>query len=140
MQQTELPATEPQIIDFVASPKLKRLRGVTLLSLYGFWFLTGVAIANLSRFIPHGWVLYWVLIAAAAGYLLLVKSVEEESTATRRLAGVALALSCIAFWDTLLTVFTLPIHVFNWILPVWMVGLLVGFSLVFLVILIAIIS
>jgi hypothetical protein len=110
---------------FKESSTLKRSRGIARISVYGFWFLCGVAIANLSRFIPHGWILYWVAVAAITGYLLFAPSEEsEEALAVRRLTGMALALSCIAFWDALLTILTLPFHIFMWIMPVGLVGLL----------------
>ena len=112
---------KPPCITIPEPPRLLRLKAVNRLSIYGFWFLLGVAIANLSRLIPAGWIIYWVAMIVISGYLTLVPPNDGDTSqvATRRITGFALFLSCFAFWDWVLAIVNLPIHIFLWILPVW---------------------
>ncbi|MBW4591078.1 hypothetical protein G7B40_001490 [Aetokthonos hydrillicola Thurmond2011] len=116
------------------------LRFVNRLSIYGFWFLTAVAIANLSRLLPGAGILYLLLLLAVPGYLLLVPSQNEQGTATRRLTGLALALSFLSYWDWLVTIVTLPIHIFSWILPAWQIALLVIVCSILLLVIVGLLS
>lgn len=131
-QQQPKPEQQQEIVQFTPSPQLLRLTTVTRLGIYGFWFLLGVCGVNLSRLIPHAWIVYWVLLLAAAGWLLLVPSQDEGVVATRRISGFALLLSVSALWDLLATIPFLPIHVLQWIFPLWQcVGLgIVGLILI----------
>jgi hypothetical protein len=141
---------EQAVVEFVPSPHLLRLQGATRLSIYGFWFLVGVSGANLSRAIAYGWILYWLLLLGAAGWLMFVppEVVAERSrsekdpgvVATRRMSGFALILSVFAFWDVLITIPFLPIHLGYWILPLWQILALGVVSLILVAIVLALLS
>lgn len=140
-QQPE-PKPEQKIVQFSPSSQLLRLKNVNRLSIYGFWFMLGVTAANLSRAIAHGWILYWLLLFAVAGWLVFMPSQEqeEESVARRRISGFALALSSVAFWDLIATISFLPIHILQWILPLWQWVALGIVALILLVVFLGIIS
>ncbi len=56
----------------------------------------------------------------------------ESTIAIRRIAGFALLLSCTAFWDWVVAVVSLPVHIFLWILPVWQCAILAVVALMLL--------
>lgn len=107
------------------SEESRKLRLIKLLSnwnAYGFWFCLGLTAANFTRFIPHSWVVYVAIKASLAGYLILVKpkDASPETIALRRINGLALSVSVVAFWDVAVLVAILPISIGNWILPLWL--------------------
>lgn len=130
---------KPPCITIPEPPRLLRLKAVNRLSIYGFWFLLGVAIANLSRLLPGGWIIYCLSLLARCGFMMFCDRDDATerifrgklpperclaNVATRSRAGFALFLSCAAFWDWIVAVVNLPIHIFVWILPVWQILLL----------------
>ena len=128
LSQKEQPSSEQsQIVILESEPNtLLRLKNVNRLSIAGFWFLLGVAIANISRIISSGWILYLVFQLGVIGCLVFVQpdNVDESAIATRRIKGLALFLSCAAFWDWYCALMNLPVRILSWIIPVWQCALL----------------
>lgn len=108
------------------SKRLQMMRIVHFGSAYGFWFALGVSAAHFSRLLVGGWIIYFVLKFSIAGWLLLIPPEEptQETLMLRRLSGLAMGLSVIAFWDTIFMLLNNPITMGYWILPAWQVGIL----------------
>ncbi len=133
---------EDSLLGISEPPQIRRLKAVNRLSIYGFWFLLGVAIANLSRLIPTGWIIYWVAMLGVGGFMIFAATSDGdvEEIATRRIAGFAFFLSCTAFWDCVVALANLPVHILSWILPVWQCLLLGIFGLIACVIFIGLVA
>ncbi|PHJ59562.1 hypothetical protein VF14_08780 [Nostoc linckia z18] len=108
------------------SKRLQMMRVVHFGSAYGFWFALGVSACHFSRLLVGGWIIYFALKLSIAGWLLLIPPEDptQETLMLRRLSGLAMALSVIAFWDILVTALSNPITLGYWILPTWQVGFL----------------
>ncbi|MHC5779541.1 hypothetical protein [Nostoc sp.] len=106
------------------SKRLKMVKLVHFGSAYGFWFSLGVSAAHFSRLLVGGWIVYVALKLSIAGWLLLIppEDASQETLMLRRLSGLAIALSIVAFWDVLFMLLSNPITLGSLILPTWQVG------------------
>ncbi|AUB37448.1 hypothetical protein COO91_03393 [Nostoc flagelliforme CCNUN1] len=106
------------------SKRLKMVKLVHFGSAYGFWFSLGVSAAHFSRLLVGGWIIYVALKLSIVGWLLLIppEDATQETLMLRRLSGLAMALSIVAFWDVLLMLLSNPITLGSLILPTWQVG------------------
>jgi hypothetical protein len=113
------------VIEIKSSRKSRFILSLYRLGLYGFWFGIGVGAANITRLFPNGWIVYLALSGSAAGYLMLVKPTDatEEMLSLRRISGLALVVSVVALWDGLFVTANLPITIWLWVFPAWLVSL-----------------
>lgn len=108
------------------SKRLQMFKLVHFGSAYGFWFALGVSAAHFSRLMVGGWIIYVALKLSIAGWLLLIppEDASQETLMLRRLSGLAMGLSVVAFWDVLFTMLSNPITLGYWILPTWQIGVM----------------
>ncbi len=109
-------------IEVKPSRRFGFIKALSRWSVYGFWFSVGLCAANLARMVPSGWVVYLAFMGSVSGFLLITKpeNAAEELLSTRRISGLAIALSAFAFWDVAMIVATLPVRLGLWVFPVWL--------------------
>jgi hypothetical protein len=98
----------------VPSRKLRAIRVLSSINVYGLFFAGGIAIANLSRLFPYGGAIYAGLMLSAIGLSLLKAEVDGQ-----KLIMLALCISAIAFWDAVIQFLFQPVFIAYWILPLW---------------------
>ncbi|HEY9597085.1 MAG TPA: hypothetical protein V6D33_05395 [Cyanophyceae cyanobacterium] len=117
------PQKSVPVLEVKPSRKVRFILSLYKLGLYGFWFSTGVAAANITRLFKSGWVVYLAFCASAVGTIMLTKPTDAtpEILSLRRMSGLALAVSIVALWDGLIVTANLPIKIGFWIFPAWLV-------------------
>lgn len=96
------------------SRKLRSIRVLSSVNVYGLFFGGGIAIANISRLFPYGGAIYAGLMISVIGLSLLKAEVDAQ-----KLIILALSISAIAFWDAVAQFFFQPILIVYWIIPLW---------------------
>ncbi|MEH1789678.1 MAG: hypothetical protein V7L23_30010 [Nostoc sp.] len=96
------------------SRKLRFIRVLSSVNVYGLFFGGGVAIANVSRLFPYGGMAYAGLMISIIGLSLLKAEVDIQ-----KLIIIAISVSGIAFWDAIAQFFFQPIFLGFWIIPLW---------------------
>lgn len=111
-----------------ASRKLRSIRILSSVNVYGLFFGGGVAIANISRLFPYGGAIYAGLMISIIALWLLSPKADAQ-----KLIIIGLLVSGVAFWDALIQFLSQPILLKFWIIPLWQC-LLYGISLLMILI------